>query len=97
MPSDSILLTNVSESQIDKILFRLNLVAPSTYDLDGRILLLRSSVIFVNKLGDYEDDDIQVHFKKGNFVDFSTTDGVIDGIIGGMVTMVFIDELVNKA
>ena len=24
-------------------------------------------------------------------------DGVIDGIIGGMVTMVFIDELVNKA
>ena len=80
MSSSAIPLTNVSESQIDKILRKLQLVAPSTYDVDGRISLLRSSVIFVNKLGDYDDEDILVQFKKGNFVDFSTTDGAFDGL-----------------
>lgn len=80
MTNDIIPLTNVSQSQIDKILRKLQLVAPEPYDIDGRIELLRSSVIFMNGLGDYDDSDIFVIFKKGNFVDFTTSDGSFDGL-----------------
>ena len=78
--SNPIPLTNVSKFQIDDILRKLQLVAPYTYDVDGRIELLRSSVVFNNGLGDYENDDILVLFKKGSFVDFQTTDGSFDGL-----------------
>ena len=78
--SNPIPLTNVSKFQIDDILRKLQLVAPYTYDVDGRIELLRSSVVFNNGLGDYKNDDILVLFKKGSFVDFQTTDGSFDGL-----------------
>ena len=80
MSNDTLPLTNVSQSQIDKILRKLQLVAPEAYDIDGRVELLRSSVIFVNGLGDYDDSDIYAIFKKGNFVDFTTADGSFDGL-----------------
>ena len=73
-------LTNVSTSQIDKIHRKLQLIAPQDYDLDGRIELLKSSVIYNNGLSEYNDDDIQVIFKNGDFVDFKTTDDSFEGL-----------------
>ena len=78
--SKTIPLTNVSLPQIDEILRKLQLVAPHQYDVDGRIELLRTSVVFVNGLGDYDNSDIFVIYKRGNFVDFCTEDGSFDGL-----------------
>ena len=80
MAAKSFPLNDVTQTQIDKILRKLQLVAPTTYDVDGRIELLRSSVVFNNGLQHYNDDDILVQFSKGNFVDFQTSDGSFDGL-----------------
>ena len=78
--SNPIPLTTVSKSQINKILRKLQLVAPTAYDLEGRIELLWSSVVFNNGLGQYDKDDIFVVFNKGDFIDFATIDGNFDGL-----------------
>ena len=78
--SNPIPLTTVSKSQINKILRKLQLVAPTAYDVDGRIDLLWSSVVFNNGLGEYDKDDILVKFNKGEFIDFVTADGNFDGL-----------------
>ena len=78
--SNPIPLTSVSKSQINKILRKLQLVAPTAYDIEGRIELLWSSVVFNNGLGEYDKDDILVNFSKGDFVDFVTADGNFDGL-----------------
>ena len=80
MAAKSFPLNDVTQTQIYKILRKLQLVAPTTYDVDGRIELLQSSVVFNNGLQHYDDDDILVQFSKGNFVDFQTSDGSFDGL-----------------
>jgi len=74
-------LTDLSTSQINLILKKLHLKAPSAYDLDERIELLRCSAVFARHLSGYENAAILGKFdKNGNFTDFETTDDVISGI-----------------
>lgn len=68
-------LTDVSSIQVDKALAKLQIVAPSKYDVDGKIELLRCSKVFNRYFAEYEDADIIVVFNnKGIFVDFESCD-----------------------
>lgn len=81
MTEAKIPLTNLSSLQLDKVLLKLQLTAPEGYDEDGKIELLRCSKIFNRGIGEYEDKDIIAIFsKRGNFVDFESSDGSIKAI-----------------
>ena len=74
-------LRNLNSQQIDKVLAKLQLIAPAEYDIDGKIELLRCSKVFNHGLADYPDEDILVVFNKRDiFIDFRTTDGHFEGL-----------------
>ena len=80
---NAIPITNTSIPQINSILIKLQLIAPSGMDHNERIKLLRCSCIFQRYFSNYDFDDIFAIFQKsGDFVDFYTQDSKITGIFG---------------
>ena len=76
-----VLLTDISISQIDKELAKLQILAPTTFKVEGRVKLLRCSKVFNRYLEDYEDSDINAVFdSKGVFIDFETVDQNVSGL-----------------
>ena len=73
-------LSDLSVPQIDLILAKLHLKAPSRYDADERLELLQCSAIFRRHLSGYDNGTILAKFKNGNFIDFETSDEVVKGI-----------------
>ena len=76
-----VLLPNVSISQIDKVMAKLQIVAPTTFKVDGRVKLLSCSKVFNCYLEDYEDTNINTVFdSNGVFIDFETVDQNVCGL-----------------
>ena len=74
-------LSDLSVPQIDLILAKLHLKAPSRYNGDERLELLQCSAIYSRYLSEYKNGDISAHFdKSGKFIDFSTNDKCVSGI-----------------
>jgi hypothetical protein len=79
--TSKITLSNLSSLQLDSVLYKLQLTAPTSYDEDGKLGLLRCSKIFNRGIGDLNEDEILAVFsKKGTFIDFESTDGRLRGI-----------------
>ena len=74
-------LCDISNTQADLILDKLHMKAPMHYNVEERIVLLSCSAVFQKYLSGYDKEMILVKFdSKGGFVDFETSDEVIEGI-----------------
>ena len=63
------------------MLAKLQIVAPTTFKVDGRVKLLRCSKVFNRYLEDYEDSNINAAFdSKGVFIDFETVNQNVCGL-----------------
>jgi len=79
--TNKVLLTNLSSDQLDRVLYKFQLCAPSDYDEEGKIGLLHCSKVFSKGVGDYQDNQILAIFnKRGIFVDFESADGKLKAI-----------------
>lgn len=78
-------LTDLSFSQMDLILQKFQLYAPSNYDGEDRLNLLNCNVIYRKYFENYESSEVLAKFSsKGKFMDFQTTDEEITGIFSSV-------------
>ena len=78
---NAILLSDLSIPQIDNVLSKLQLSAPTGYDAEDRLTILQCSKIYMRYLSSYEFDAVFANFDiRGNFIDFETTDKVVTGL-----------------
>ena len=74
-------LCDLSTSQLDKVLAKLHLQAPASYNAEECVDLLFCSAIFQRHLSGYDNETVLAKFdSKGGFMDFETSDDIIEGI-----------------
>ena len=73
-------LTELSVPQIDLILEKLHLYAPSNYDGEDRLNLLSCSMIFARKFGGLDCSDVLAKYNRGKFIDLESTNGEVCGL-----------------
>ena len=76
-----VLLTSLSQPQMALVLSKLQLTVLPSFSTDDCLKLIRCSKVFMGYFELYSNDDIFALFdKSGDFVDFITRDGKINGI-----------------